>query len=192
MNIKKDKTRVLVAVALFAALVFIFTYIHIDIPTPLGKTMIHLGNVMCLLAGMLLGGLNGGLAAGFGSMFFDLFDPVFLPECWVTFILKFAMAFAAGAIAHGEIMKKLRGWRFVVAAAAGAVLYTALYLAKTFIINYWIFGYELETVMITLATKGTVSAVNGVIAAAAAIALNAALRPALRRAGIFDSLGLRD
>ncbi|NMA06377.1 MAG: ECF transporter S component, partial [Ruminococcaceae bacterium] len=59
-----------------AALTFVFTmFFRIDIPTPLGKTMLHLGNVMCLLSGLLFGPVRGGLAGGIGSMMYDLFDP---------------------------------------------------------------------------------------------------------------------
>ena len=51
---QNDRTiKNIVVVGLMAAVVFIFTYMHIDIPTPLGKTMLHLGNVMCLLAALL-------------------------------------------------------------------------------------------------------------------------------------------
>lgn len=55
--------RRLVLVGLMAALVFVFTFIGFDIPSPLGKAKLHLGNVMCLLSGLLFGPLTGGLAA---------------------------------------------------------------------------------------------------------------------------------
>ena len=196
------KTRRLVFVGLMAALVFVFTYVRIEIPTPLGKTMLHLGNVMCLLSAFLLGPLDGGLAAGFGSMFFDLFDPTYFPTCWVTFILKFAMAFVCGAIAHGGKKQteaetaepadgkiKLKG-RDVVGAVCGALCYTALYLAKTFIQKYLIEGYEIETVLATMVTKGTVSLTNALVAVVASLILNSVLRPALKKSGLADKLGL--
>lgn len=62
--------------ALMAAMVFLFSYISIPIPNPLLVTRVHLGNVMCLLSGLMLGGPLGGAAAGVGSFLFDLFDPV--------------------------------------------------------------------------------------------------------------------
>ena len=53
---KSSAARDIVMVGLMSALVFIFTYLHIDIPTPLSNTMIHLGNVMSLLSALLFGG----------------------------------------------------------------------------------------------------------------------------------------
>ena len=64
----------LAVVGLMAAMVYVATNFRIDIPTPMGKTMLHLGNVMCILSDLLFGGPVGGLAAGIGSAFFDLLD----------------------------------------------------------------------------------------------------------------------
>ncbi len=200
---QSKKTRNIVTVGLMAALVFIFTYIHIDIPTPLGKCMLHLGNVMCILGAFLFGKRKGALAAGIGSMFYDLFDPAFIAQCWITFIMKFAMAYVAGAIAEGgkraaaqsaqaDAKKNPRLARTIVAAVCGAVTYVTLYLSKTFIINYLIYGYELETVLATMVTKGTTSLVNALIAVTASVVLNAAIRPALEKANLVDKLGITE
>ena len=67
----KTNAQRLGVIGLMAAMVFVATNFRIDIPTPLGKTMIHFGNVMCILGGLLFGGPIGGLAAGIGSAFFD-------------------------------------------------------------------------------------------------------------------------
>ena len=64
----------LALVGMMAAMVFALTYVGIDIPTGLGKTKIHFGNIMCLLSAFLLGPVGGGLAAGVGSALFDLMD----------------------------------------------------------------------------------------------------------------------
>ena len=95
-NKKSMDVRTIVAIGLMAALVFIFSKFRIDIPSPLGKTGIHFGNIMCLLGGLLFGAVPGGLAAGIGSALLDLTDPVYAPEFWITFLTKFAMGFVAG------------------------------------------------------------------------------------------------
>ncbi len=95
----------IVLVGMMAALVFVGTYLHLDVMTPMGKVMIHFGNVFCLLAGMLLGGVRGGLAAGIGSMLYDVMDPAYISECWLTFINKFMMAFLCGIIVSYGIKK---------------------------------------------------------------------------------------
>lgn len=186
---KNDKLKNMIVVGLMAAIVFIFTYIHIDIPTPLGKTMLHLGNVMCLLSALLFGPLKGGLAAGIGSMFYDMFDPAYLPECWITFINKFAMAFVAGLFAH-YLLKKAGAFRFPLSAAVGAITYTVLYVGKTIIVNYFILGNTWQAVSATAITKGTVSLINGIIAAVASVILCSLLRVSLNKSGLSDKLGV--
>lgn len=104
---KQNKITVydIVLIGLMAALCFVGTYLHLDVMTPMGKVMIHFGNVFCLLSGMLLGGVKGGLAAGIGSMFYDILDPAYISECWITFINKFMMAFLCGIIVSYGVKK---------------------------------------------------------------------------------------
>ena len=100
MNKKKFTVRDLAMVGVMAAIVFIGNQIQLPkIPTPLGPTRIHIGNVMCILAGLLFGGVQGGLAAGIGGALYDLMDPFYAKEFWITFILKFVMGWLM--FAHG-------------------------------------------------------------------------------------------
>ena len=176
--------RDVVMVGLMTALVFIFTYLHIDIPTPLSNTMIHLGNVMSLLAALLFGGLRGGLAAGFGSMIYDMLDPRYLPTCWVTFIMKFMMGWVAGKLAEKNTREG--NPRYALSAACGSVTYVVLYVLMTYVQNRLILGYEAQTVYATMLTKGVTSFANGIIAVVFAVILNAAIRPTLKEAGIIS------
>ena len=178
----------LAIIGLMAAYVFVGTNFRIDIPTPLGKTMQHLGNVMCLLSGLLFGPLVGGLSAGSGSAMFDLFDPAYAPEAWITFINKFIMGFVAGLIAYSRGAKGDNKVQNIIAAIAGAVSYVILYIAKTFIVNYIIQSKNLDVVIPVVITKGTTSLVNGLIAVIASIIIALAIRPALKAAGIFKRL----
>ena len=111
----------LAVIGLMSAMVFACTFIHIDIPVPLSnKVMIHFGNVMCILTALLFGPVTGGFAAGIGSAIYDLTDPTYAPEFWVTFLMKFAMAFVAGVIAHsGGAQGKQKG-RNILAAVCPA------------------------------------------------------------------------
>lgn len=187
-NSKKYSVYKMAVVGLMAAMVFVATNFRIEIPTPLGKTMLHLGNVMCILSGLLFGGTVGGLAAGFGSAIFDLFDPAFAPEFWITFIMKFAMGFVAGKISHmgnynGE-NKKIN----IVAAVVGAALYVVLYISKTIILQYVVLQSTWEAVAAVAVTKFMVSSANAVIAVIASLALSLTIRPALKAAGVFEKL----
>ncbi len=190
MNNDKKKFSVyqLAVIGLMSAMVFVATNFRIDIPTPLGKTMLHLGNVMCLLSGLLFGGVMGGLAAGFGSAIFDLFDPSFAPEFWITFILKFAMGFIAGYISHMNGLNGENKKMNVLAAVVGAAAYVALYISKTIIMQLVVLNSTWEAVAAVAVTKFIVSSVNGIIAVIASIALVLSIRPALKSAGIFEKL----
>lgn len=188
MNQKTNrKIKLMAVVGMLAALVFVFTYLGLDIPSPLGKTKIHFGNVMCLLSGLLFGGLPGGLAAGIGSALFDLMDPAWAPEFWVTFINKFTMGFVAGII-----MQKVKlpgAVRGIVAALAGALSYCFLYVSKNIIWGHYLKGFEWNVAaMETITVKLPVTLVNALIAVACSLLLAAALRPALKKAGLFNEV----
>lgn len=190
MDTKKRKFSInqLTVIGLMSAMVFVATNFRIEIPTPLGKTMLHLGNVMCLLSGLMFGGVMGGLSAGFGSAIFDLFNPDFAPEFWITFILKFAMGFIAGSISHMNNYKGENKSVNIIAAITGAAAYVALYITKTIVLQYFILESKWEAVIAVAGTKLIVSSVNAVIAVIASITLMLSIYPALKKAGIFNKL----
>lgn len=185
---KKWTVAYLCFIGLMAALCFVSNYIQIAIPTPLGNTRVHFGNVFCLLSGYLLGGVGGGLAAGLGNFLYDLTDPRFIASAPFTFLFKFMMAYVCAVVAHGFGGKARRVWQNVLAGAAGALTYVALYLGKNFIENYYIQGMELETVLVDLTTKAPVSLFNALLAVAIAVPLAAALQKALAAAGLWKQL----
>ena len=109
MNKKKFTVRDMAMIGVMAAIVFVGNNIQLPkIPTPLGPTRIHIGNVMCILAGFLFGAVPGGLAAGFGGAIYDLMDPFYAKEFWITFILKFVMGWGAGFIANKGVKTKIK------------------------------------------------------------------------------------
>jgi uncharacterized membrane protein len=185
---KKFSVYKLTVIGLMAAMVFVATNFRIEIPTPLGKTMLHLGNVMCLLSGLLFGSTIGGLAAGFGSAIFDLADPAFAPEFWITFIMKFAMGFIAGKISHMNGFNGENKTANIVAALIGASCYVALYISKTIFLQYVILNSTWEAVAAVAGTKFIVSSINATIAVVVSLLLNISLRPSLKSAGIFNKL----
>ena len=179
----------LAVIGLMSAMVFACTFIHIDIPVPLSnKVMIHFGNVMCILTALLFGPVTGGFAAGIGSAIYDLTDPTYAPEFWVTFLMKFAMAFVAGVIAHsGGAQGKQKG-RNILAAVCGAATYVVLYGCKTIIVQRFIMGAVWQAVWPVVITKCSVSLFNAVIAAVCSVLPTLALRRPLASAGVFDKL----
>lgn len=93
MNAKLKK---LVTAALFAALTCAAT-MALHIPTPGTGGYIHPGDALVILSGVVLGPGWGLLAAGIGSALADLLGGylIYVP---ITFVIKGAVAFAAGSI----------------------------------------------------------------------------------------------
>ena len=172
-------------IGVLSAMVFAMTYIGIDIPSPLGKTKIHFGNVMCILSALLFGPGIGSLAAGIGSALFDLQDPAWAPEFWITFINKAAMAGIAGLVMHKIHLGRdeIRIW---FAGLAGTVTYCILYVAKNIISGHFIKGFTWDVAITeTIITKVPVTLTNGVIAVICACVLALSVRPALRKAHVL-------
>ncbi len=181
---RKLNIRQVAFVGIMAALVYVTSaYLQINIPTAIGSTRLHMGNVMCLLSGLLLGPFQGGLAAGIGSVFFDLTNPMYIASAPFTFAFKFIMAWLCGIIAHKCGKEVL--WKTILGAVTGAVTYVILYLGKSFIEDYFVLGLPLEAVVLTVTQKGLVSTVNGIIAAAASVPLYLALSPVLKKANLI-------
>lgn len=170
-------------IGLMGALVFAGTFIRIDLPIAEG-TMLHFGNIFCLLGGLLFGGIPGGLAAGFGSAIFDLTGK-YAAEAWITFINKFLMALVCGLLSH-QGGKALTKGKMIGAAVAGSVTYIVLYAIKTTVTQHFVMGLAWPAVWPIVGMKTLVSTVNGAIAVVASVLLCMALLPALQRAGILS------
>ena len=170
---------------LMTALVFVMTYLGIDIPSPLGKCKLHFGNIMCLLSSLLFGPAIGPLAAGFGSALYDLTDPSWAPEFWMTFINKYAMSLVAGLVFH-KIRLGRESVRVWFAGVAGILAYVVLYAAKNIFSGVFILGFTYKVAVVEfLTTKLTVTLINGVLAVICAGALALALKPALKKAHLL-------
>ncbi len=179
---RKDLRR-LCQIAVLAAVVFAASGLRIQIPLAVGDTAVHLGNVPCLLAGLLLGPAGGGLASGMGAAIYDLTNPLYVSSAPFTFVFKFLLGAVAGLIAHsgGRAGTSLR--RNLVGAVAGSVTYTALYVGKSFLTNVFFLEMPLSTAWVTVLPKLGASALNGAVAIIASIPLAAAVRLALKKSG---------
>ncbi len=179
----------IVLTALFAALTFIGSMIYVPVPAVVGNlSRIHLGNIFCLLSGLILGPVGGGLAAGTGSALFDVMNPKYIASAPFTFVFKFAMAALCGLIsARGEKKgRAVHGWN-VIAAAAGNALYMVCYLSKAFIESA-LLGNELEVTLLAVSTKAVTSGINAVIAVVVSVPLYTMIRAALKRSGMAGKL----
>lgn len=175
-------THKIVMVGLMAALTAVCSGLRIKVPVDLaGTAAFHLGNILCALSGILLGPWLGGLAAGLGSALYDVFDPVYISECWLTFLMKFPYALAAGLVCRPG--KKDWGYpRAFLATLAGASVYAGLYLAKTYFYSGRLLqGLTHTAALAALVTKLPATVFNAAVALVAAPFLAMALKKALRR-----------
>lgn len=178
-------TQKIVYAAVLAALVCAVTFFRF----PLFGSKVHFANAMCLLSGLLMGPLAGGLAAGLGSALYDaLFGGYDLLNCAVTFVTKFLMAWVCAKIAFSGGNEAKNHSRNIAACVAGALSYVALYMLKTFVFQIFVYGYPMETAVVTMGSKLPASLLNAIAAMIAAPVLYAALSPALRRAGQLEKM----
>lgn len=192
---KNEQLMKLVLTGVFAALSYVvFTFLQIQIALPGGDaTSIHLGNAVCVLGALLLGGVYGGLGGAIGMSIGDLFNPVYIAYAPKTFILKLCIGLVTGAIAHrlGHITtekdnKKVLKW--TIFAAVGGLLFNVIFDPLV--------GYFYKLVImgkpaaeLTLAWNIASTSINAVTSAIVSVAVYMALRPALKRSGMFLTLG---
>ena len=180
--------------ALMAALSdVVFTFLQIKVTLPGGDaTSFHLGNAVCVLAALLLGGVYGGIGGAIGMTIGDLLDPVYIVYAPKTFILKLCIGLITGLIAHkiGKITiekdnKKVLIW--TILAAVGGLLFNVIFdpLAGYF---YKLLVLGKPAAELTLAWNVAATSINAVTSTIVSVIIYMALRPALKKAGLFFTL----
>lgn len=191
---KNEKVTKVVFTGLIAALSYVvFTFLQIKIPLPGGDaTSIHLGNAVCVLGALLLGGAYGGIGGALGMTIGDLFDPVYVVYAPKTFILKLCIGLITGLVAHkiGHITKesdKKVVLKWVVAASVAGLMFNVIFDPLV--------GYFYKLVILgkpaaelTLAWNVASTSINAVASTIVASAVYMALRPALKKSGLFFEL----
>lgn len=193
MHQSKDRKTLLILcmAAAMAALVALGSWIQIQIPSILGTSRFHLGNVMCALSGLLLGPWWGALAAGMGSALYDLLlDPTRFAEFPITFLTKSVYGLAAGAVFFKVFKGKSNYVNEAIASAAAAASYIAVYLVKCFFYNgLLIKGLTPGGAWLGVLEKVPSSLFNGVVAVIFAPILGVALHKALKAAHLETTVG---
>ena len=190
MKTNTISTKKIVMTALLAALTVAGSYLRIKVPSVVGTSAFHLGNIMCSLSGILLGPWYGGLAAALGSAIFDMLDPIYISECWITFITKGAYGVVAGLIAWSgkkpwSASIKLFYPKALLAAICGALTYAALYLSKTYFYSALLIkGLTPDAALLATTAKLPATTFNAVVAIVAAPLLACAISKALEKARI--------
>ena len=191
---RNEKVYKLTLTALMAALSYVvFTFLQIKIALPGGDaTSLHLGNAVCVLGALLLGGVYGGLGGAIGMTIGDLLDPVYIIYAPKTFLLKFCIGLITGLVANkiGKIStsndtKHVLKWT-VIASICGMVFNMIFDPLVGYFYKRVIIGKPAAEV--TLAWNITATSINAVLSVIAAVAIYMALRPALRKSGLFMTI----
>ena len=191
---KNEKLLKVVFTGIFAALSYVvFTFLQIKIPLPGGDaTSIHLGNAVCVLGALLLGGVYGGLGGAIGMTIGDLLDPVYVVYAPKTLFLKFCIGFITGLIAHklGHVStetdnKKVLKW--TIAASVCGLLFNVIFDP---LIGYF---YKLlilgkPAAELTLVWNVASTSINAVTSSIVSVLVYMALRPALKKSGLFFTI----
>lgn len=176
---------------LLAALCYIgFAFFKIDIPVGPEKTAFHFGNVFCVLAALLLGGFWGGLAGAVGMTIGDL-TTAYVTSAPKTFLLKLCIGLIVGLVAHGIFkLSRTHSKKYITGVTVLAcVCGMGFNIVADPLVGYFYKMYllgvpqELSAALAKVATLTTT--VNAVVAVIAASIFYLALRPALRKAGLF-------
>ena len=192
---KVDVTR-LAQAGLLAALCYIgFAFLKFDIPVPgsLEKTAVHFGNVFCVLAALLLGGYWGGLAGAVGMTIADL-TTAYVTSAPKTFLLKLCIGLIVGLVAHkifhlsAEHPKKYVTGVTILASACGMAFNVVADPLVGYFYKMYLLGVP-QDISKALAKISTVTTgVNAIVAVICASVFYLALRPALKKAGLFHEM----
>lgn len=187
----QDNVKRVAIAGLMAALCYIgFAVFKIDIPVGPGKTAFHFGNVFCVLAALLLGGFWGGLAGAIGMTIGDL-TTAYVTSAPKTFLLKLCIGLIVGLVAHTIFkLSRTHSRKYITGVTILAcVCGMGFNMVADPLVGYFYKMYllgvpqELSAALAKMATVTT--AVNAVVAIIAASIFYLALRPALRKAGLF-------
>ncbi|MDR0405107.1 MAG: ECF transporter S component [Oscillospiraceae bacterium] len=175
------------ASGIMSALIFVATYMRVDVPLGPSVSMVSFGNVLCILSGLLFPPLMAGLSSGIGSFVFDLVAPGYLLSAPFTFFSKFIMAFICSKfLSKRANMNSSRKINFL-AALSGILVFTILRIIKIFLHNYLVLRLELPINIIMVVKSIATSLINSVIALLFAIPLALILKKSLSKIG-YDSL----
>lgn len=190
---KNNKIYKITVTGLMAALCYVsFTYIQIPIPVPGGDNVaLHIGNAFCVLAALLLGGVYGGLAGSLGMTVADLLDPRYITSAPKTFILKFLIGLIAGFVAHkiahiSEDHSKAYVFKWSLISSVCALGFNVIAdpIFGYFYKNYFL-GVPSPAAKIMSTWAGGVTAINAVAGTIVVVVVYNALRPTLKKAGLF-------
>ena len=146
-----------------------------------------------VLAALLLGGYWGGLAGAIGMTIGDL-TTTYVTSAPKTFLLKLCIGLIVGLVAHKIFrLTESHSAKYVTGVTiAACVCGMAFNVVADPIVGYfyktYLFGVPQDITKVLVKISALTTGVNAVVAVISASVLYLALRPALRRSGLFVEL----
>lgn len=189
---KKEQLTTMVQAGLFAALSYVL-FVFLKIPLGSGNTSLHLGNTMVVLAALLIGGSWGGLAGAVGLTLAD-FTSGYTTSAPKTFFLKLLIGLITGFLAHkvfklsrtSDNKKVVAGT--IISSVAGLLFNCVADPLVGYFYKQYLFGYPQDAAKALAKVSSLATAVNAVLSGIVAVLLYLALRPALKKVGLFKTL----
>ena len=187
----KANTKRLAQAGLLAALCYIgVAFLKFDVPVGPEKTAFHFGNVFCVLAALLIGGYWGGLAGAVGMTIADL-TTAYVTSAPKTFLLKLCIGLIVGFVAHKIFKiskdhdKKYITKATIISCSCGMIFNIVADPLVGYFYKMYLLGVP-QDISSALAKMGALTtSVNAVLAIVCASVIYIALRPAMKKAGLF-------
>ncbi|MBN2795996.1 MAG: ECF transporter S component [Clostridia bacterium] len=135
------KTKRIVFTGIFAALVFITTWM-IKFPISFGWGYMHFGDLAVMLSGMLLGPVYGAVAAAFGSALAD-YASGYAIYMLGTFVVKGLLAFGVG-IAYKSLKGDKRSMNKTLRTIYHAVIASIVVVGGYFLVDLILGSFVIE------------------------------------------------
>jgi len=171
------KTKKLVLMALFTALCFIGTYLHIPVPIGGATSMVHLGTTMIFIIAILIG-KEAAIPAAIGCALFDLISPGYAVWVIPTLLVKGLTGYVTGKVAFNSGNEGKNQLLNIIAFLAGGTVSLVGYFAFN-----WIIFYGWEGAVASLITSSVTTGLGLVIAIPLALAVKKATQRFTR--GVF-------
>ncbi|AIY83304.1 MULTISPECIES: ECF transporter S component [Clostridium] len=172
---KKVNTPRLVMYSMFAALVFLGTYLHIEVPIGGGVSMVHLGTTVIFIVAVLIGE-KAAIPAAIGSALMDALTPAFALWIIPTFIIKGLTGYVTGKVAFMNGKEGNSTILNIIAFLCGGIVS---------LVGYFIFNWALfkgwQGAVVALSTSIITTAIGLVIAIPLSMAVKASTKGLLHK-----------
>lgn len=146
---KSDKTRELVILSLYAALIIVCVQF---IRIPFGPQFVHLGNALVVIAVLIFGARKGALVATVGLGLFDILNG-YAAEVWITILESLIVCYVLHLVFEKALKSNDKTGNIILIGVIAAVTKIILNFVKYTIINAAVASLPLKAAMLASVVK---------------------------------------